>query len=397
MVTLINSKGLHPAGPAKTSSLETKPNKWKRFQMWAKMVSVSKTGYDLPPMLLDKFLEETSKLPVEEDIIQGMLPVGQTMLIVGDPWTAKSLEEQRLAVSFGIGGKFHGAQLKRCRAIYLAWEGATKGLRGRFVKLLSGIEPEDCLWPVIKLMPEPVHIDTENGYKLMDEYLGEITSNHSDCEVLLIDSFPYTMSGDSNKREAVNEWMAAMMRLCRKYNLTPILIYEENKAIYYKPDGKTQDLFSLNNLTASKTMAYKVNTVIIMVKEERDEFIVAPVKIKDGECDYPRLKVKLNRGTLALEGQEWLEVDSGIGGGLVEVTNTRKVMSPITEKVEWLQSQWLIAKENWVYSVAIPALMQEFKCGESTAAAAWKVFQAQQKGFAQGTDAAVKKLEIPAG
>lgn len=269
------------------------------------------TGYDLPIMDLDEFLEVTDAMPEREDTIEGILPAGELMLWAGDAWQGKSLEHQRLACAFGAGADYHGLRLKKCRAFYITWEGATKGIRKRFATLIPSFKAG--IHPVLKMLSIPVHLNTPKGFDEMDSLITEAKENYSGIEVLLLDSFPYTCAGDYRKDQIVDAWYTNLMALCRKHELTPIVTFELRKLTLY--GGKVEEYFSLDRLKGAKTIGYK-SYCVLMTGEQKvqqgrsKEYVstghrIVVAKAKDAVAPFDTLAVSLDRNSLFYTGQVW--------------------------------------------------------------------------------------------
>jgi len=271
-----------------------------------------KSGYDLPPMSLDKFLEHTDNMPDQEFIIEELLPKGQVMLVAGDPWQGKSLENQRLACTFGNGSKYHGLNTKTCKAFYMTWEGATKGINQRFKTLAKNLEPE--ILPTIKMFWEPVHIDTQYGMEEMIKIIKN-EQDKSNVEVVLIDSFPYTCKGDYRKDTVVAKWWENFQRIIYLTGITPILVFELRKLVSW--GQSPEEFFSLDRLKGAKGIGYKCYSVVMIgeIKKQRkrksiiewysDGHRINVCKAKDAKGEFQALKVKLDRKQLMYNGEEW--------------------------------------------------------------------------------------------
>lgn len=274
-----------------------------------------KSGYDLPPLPLDQFLEITKSMPDQEFIIEELLPKGQVMLVAGDPFQGKSLEQQRLACSFGNGAKYHGLKIKTCKAFYMTWEGATSGITFRLDTLKDVLAPE--LLPIIKMFPEPICIDTNEGAMKMLEIIQEQKHLHN-IEVVLIDSFPYTCKKDYRKDEVVNIWWSNLQKIIHKTDVTPILVYELRKLISW--GQSPEDSFNLDRLKGAKGIAYKCYSVLMIgeVKIQRrrknnsnrewvsDGHRIHVCKAKDAKGSFQSLRVNLDRKKLLYKGNDWI-------------------------------------------------------------------------------------------
>ena len=273
-----------------------------------------KTAYEFDMMPADKFVEEISKLPKREEVIKGILPKGQVMLIAGDPWSGKSLEFQRLSCEFGKGGSYHGLKCNKCRAAYFTWEGAGDSIAERFNRLLDVIKPE--LAPLVKMFPEPIPLNTRIGYNMMYSVLEKCKQDFPDLEVVMYDSFPYLIDGKIKEDDTLSTWWSQMTKLHHAFDLTPIFVYEERKLIM--GSKQSEDPFGLQRLKGSYQIAYKANTVIMIGEEKGAErsgenvnwvskgHRIAVAKVKDGRGRFERLEVDLNRDTLQFEGQRWV-------------------------------------------------------------------------------------------
>jgi len=146
------------------------------------------TAYDFPPMGINRFMNLVEVLPKQEHIIEALLPKNQVMLIAGDPWQGKSLELQHLTCGLGAGSNYHGFKLKKCQSLYITWEGADDGIKDRFKKIYSILQPD--IEPLIKLVPQPMQINTASGLNDFKSLLNEAGQESvKPIEVVLIDSW----------------------------------------------------------------------------------------------------------------------------------------------------------------------------------------------------------------
>jgi len=282
----------------------------------AKLTKEPKTGYDLPPLQLDQFLAQVASLPPSDDVIQGILPRHQVMLLAGDPWQGKSLEIQRLALAFGAGTDYHGLKLEKCRALYITWEGATEGIEERFTKL-SEVLPSD-LWPIIKMASHPMQINLAKGEGKDEFYqmLKEQKEKHQ-VSVVLVDSFPYIFKGNPRRDEDIQSWWEVLQSIALDLELTFIIVWELTKLIF---QGETEpEMFNLERLKTAHTTAYKVNTVVAIgelkkVVKDKDQgksvraslgHRIVILKAKDAKGAFEPLKVTLDRDTLCWNGEHW--------------------------------------------------------------------------------------------
>lgn len=273
------------------------------------------SGYDFPPMRASEFIAKMKDMPKHEDIIEGILPKGQVMLYAGDPWQGKSLEVQRLTCLFGIGGKFHGLQVKKCCALYITWEGNDASIADRMNTIIETMPDltEEGL-PVIKLRTFPLHITTDKGFTDMVNLINSVKEQYN-IEVVVIDSFKYTFKGNPSKDNDVQEWWIKLQNIAKATEVTFILVWEMNKIIFTK-EG-TQDAFDISRLKTAYTTAYSVNTVVAIGEQKAVKTIdgkstrvslghtIAIIKAKDAKGNFPPLPVKLDRKGLIYNGAYW--------------------------------------------------------------------------------------------
>lgn len=271
-----------------------------------------KSGYDLPPLPLDQFLDEIDKMPKEKEVIEGALVERQLGLIAGDPWTGKSLEEQRVACAFEAGADYHGLKLEQSRTLYLTWEGSTTGLANRF-RILANSFNADCL-PIVKLMGRPTYLNTASGYQELGEIFQHVKDQYG-VKIVLLDSFPYTIKGNYRRDEVVDEWYVGMTQLIQKIGVTPIVVFELRKLTMW--GGVPEEYFSLERLKGAKTVAYKCHMVMMIGEVKRQQRIngttqwfddghrIVIKKAKDARGPFDPLTVALDRSTLLFEGDKW--------------------------------------------------------------------------------------------
>lgn len=273
-----------------------------------------RTAYDLDTLPMDRFISSVNSLPKQNDIIEGILPEQQVMLVAGDPWQGKSLENQMLTCAFGAGCSYHGLKLQQCRAIYFTWEGSGRKIAERFSRIASQYDIEPEFMPSVKMLPEKKAINTVEG---QDYFISEITK--ADAKVALFDSFPYTVQGNYSKDDAIiNEWWNGLQNIIHRTSVTPIFVWEFTKLTFNT--GAPQDQFNLQRLKSGYTVAYKVNTVVMIgevkgskrvdvdgvsvVKWQSLGHIIKVAKAKDAEELEP-LSVTLDPNTLLWTGQYW--------------------------------------------------------------------------------------------
>lgn len=274
--------------------------------------SAYRSGYDLPPLPLDQFLDHIAQMPQEKEVIEGALVERQLGLIAGDPWTGKSLEEQRVACSFEAGAEYHGLKLEQSRTAYLTWEGSTKGIADRF-RILRDSFSSECQ-PILKLMPRPVYLNTDEGYQEMGELLQHVKDQYG-VRIVLLDSFPYTVKGNYRRDEVVEEWHSNIMQLVQRIDITPIVVFELRKLTMW--GGAPEDYFNLERLKGAKTVGYKCHMVMMVGESKRQRKVggvlqwfddghrIVIKKAKDARGPFDPLAVELNRNTLLFEGERW--------------------------------------------------------------------------------------------
>ncbi len=289
-----------------------------------------KSGYDFPAMEDRDFIWATRKLTRRPEAIQHLLPKQELMLIAGDPWTGKSVEGLELAYTFGSGGNYHGLPVTQCRAMYITWEGAGENIADRLDKISNRYEREIHLRPIIKLLPEPTHINKAEGNKTMLKLIDKQVQA-KEVEVVIFDNFPYTIKGNySRDPNIMQDWFDGNRWIVRETGITPIYIWVQRKLIF--GGSSTEDPFSLDRLKGGSDVAYKANTVIMIGEYKKQKRVtedgesvsklvsmghhIVPKKVKDAKCEIPPLKVKLNHELLSFRGQHW-----EINGNKIEVVD----------------------------------------------------------------------------
>ncbi len=276
----------------------------------------ARDGYNLGVLRMDEFIKKVKEIPEQEEIIEGILPKCQVMLYAGDPWQGKSLEVQKLAADFGVGNNWHGLKLKKCQSLYFTWEGAPEKISERFEKISHDFDFTSGFIPYIYLVPESLPINIlSSRQKLID------IINQYSPEVVIFDSFPYTIKGNYSKDDTVvNLWWEGLQEIINKTKITPIFVWELTKLSF--SDRQSRDIFDLNRLKSGYTTAYKVNTVVMIgedkkyksVKSERGHWEtvyshvghkIVIAKAKDARGSFESLSVKLDANTLCWNGQHW--------------------------------------------------------------------------------------------
>jgi hypothetical protein len=277
--------------------------------------SQAKSASELPILRLDQFIAQVSSLPNQDYIIDPILPAGQVMLICGQPWTGKSFEAQRLAVSFPNGGTFHGLRLKRLIPLYITWEGASKGIMHRFSQLIQGRTE----YPYVKMETSPIYLNDPLGKAKFMGMIRDVQAQ-TGISLVIVDSFPYTIKGDYSKADVVNVWWAAVQEIATSLQLTLIIIWELTKPIIFR--GEEINPYDLSRLRGAYSVAHKVNTVVAVgdlkkvVKSDgksvRARVATELVVMKAKDCErLPPLRVQLNPTTLCFEDDEWVHGEDG--------------------------------------------------------------------------------------
>lgn len=265
------------------------------------------------PQFLDDWIKAVEKTTDKDDMIRALLPCGETMMITGGPYVGKSLEVQNLTCQFPIGGSYHGLKVKKCHVAYITWEGSKKGLAKRFGYFLPAIPHEDL--PLIYKPSHPIFFNTKDGVAEWEKVLTEIKSLN-DAKVLIIDSFTYTVLGDTKQDNIMNSWWANVQSLSSKHNLTFIFTWELTKPVLFH--GEQINQFDLSRVKTNYSSVYKINTVVGIfeadkivrdgseVKRVRTHSVLVVMKAKDMGM-LPPLKVKIDPATMLLNGQCWQE------------------------------------------------------------------------------------------
>jgi archaellum biogenesis ATPase FlaH len=266
-----------------------------------------KSGYDLPVLKMEEFIKTVENLPAQEDIIEGILPKNEVGIICGEAWQGKSLEQQALACALGMGANYHGLKVKKCQCLYVTWEGASKGIANR-LNLVS-LKTTPLIEPLIKLAPAAMPINTQTGYdefrKLLDE-----ANKVAKVEVVLVDSFAYTIKGQTKEDMIINQWWSQLQKIISEFDITVIFSWEFTKQIIFDARLK-QQTFTLDRLKTASTTAYKVNAVIAigeLKNQVKKQWIslghkIVVMKAKDSPIFEP-LSVSLSP-CLLWEGQHW--------------------------------------------------------------------------------------------
>lgn len=279
--------------------------------------SKAKYASDLPILRLDEFIKAVDNLPDQDYLIDPILPIGQIMAFVGDPWAGKSLEEQRLAMNIANGDPFHGLPVKKRTPLYLTWEGAAKGIQGRFMHMLDGTKQKEL--PYVKMLSSPIYINTGKGKA---EFIKLIQKHQAatGISVVMIDSFPYTCKGRYQEDEVINAWFAAAKEIAQTLNVTLIFVWEFTKPIIFQ--GEEANPYDLSRLKGAYGVAYKMDTVICignlhqvtwdkkLKKTVRADMGKRLVVMKSKDLPpFPPLSIELDPESLFFKGQKWVNKD----------------------------------------------------------------------------------------
>jgi hypothetical protein len=170
--------------------------------------------------------------------------------------------------------------------------------------------------PSIKMLPCKKEINTPEG---QDYFINEITK--VGATVALFDSFPYTVRGHYSKDDGViNEWWDGLQNIVHRTSATPIFVWEFTKLTFNA--NAPQDQFALTRLKSGHTVAYKVNTVVMIGEERGNKRVdvdgvstvrwkslghkIVVAKAKDANQIAP-LTVTLDPNTLLWTGQHWMK------------------------------------------------------------------------------------------
>jgi hypothetical protein len=174
-------------------------------------------------------------IPDREDVLAGVLKVGDASCISGQPGRGKSLVAVAAAIAIASGRSFAGLAVPRARPVlYVDGELLEIEVKDRALKLAAGLglRPADfdrlpLRWVIETAQPEePPKLGTPAGRARLDVVL----DLHPEIEVLVLDSLRILFGlGDENKSESwapVNDFLLAMKRR----GLTVLCIHHNSRA-----------------------------------------------------------------------------------------------------------------------------------------------------------------------
>jgi hypothetical protein len=160
-------------------------------------------------------------IPVREDVLAGVLKVGDASCICGQPGRGKSLVAVAAAIAIASGRSFTGLAVPRARPVlYVDGELLESEVKERSTKLAAGlgITQGDIgglpLQFIIELAQaeDPPKLTTKEGRARFERYL----DRHPETEVIFLDSLRTLFGlGDENKSESwspVNDFHLALKR-----------------------------------------------------------------------------------------------------------------------------------------------------------------------------------------
>lgn len=174
-------------------------------------------------------------IPAREDVLAGVLKVGDASCISGQPGRGKSLVAVAAATAIASGRSFAGLAVPRARPVlYVDGELLEVEVRDRALRLAAGLglRPADfdslpLRWVIETAQPEePPKLGTPAGRARLEAVL----DLHPETEVLFLDSLRILFGlGDENKSESwapVNDFLLAMKRR----GLTALCVHHNSRA-----------------------------------------------------------------------------------------------------------------------------------------------------------------------
>jgi RecA-family ATPase len=264
--------------------------------------------------LCSNFINEVNSMPKVNDIIDGLLPRNQTMLIIGDPWEGKSILAQNLSLLFGAGSNFYGLKLHKCRALYITWEGSRVGIKNRFEIMSNAIKPD--LEPLLLKRDVPLRITTEQGYKDMSQII-QAAKDEYGIDVLILDSFPYTFDGNITDDKSMGVWLETINRLNAELDITSIVVWEVTKRNIDIPQ------FDIQRVKGAGAASYRTGAIVAIGDSKKVMRVDGKIErvsqghrivvIKSKETgNFDKLNVSMDIKTFSYIGQSW-EYDTSSG------------------------------------------------------------------------------------
>ena len=195
-------------------------------------------------------------IPTREDVLGGVLKVGDASCISGQPGRGKSLVAVAAAIAIASGRSFVGLAVPRARPV-LYWDGELllSEEKERATKLAAGLGLAQADFDLLPLQfvvemaqpEEPPKLGTPAGRARLEWLLAQ----HPEIEVVFLDSLRILFGlGDENKSESwapVNDFLLAMKRR----GLSVVCIHHNSRADTFNGHLSGATAFSqIVNLTA---------------------------------------------------------------------------------------------------------------------------------------------------
>ena len=219
--------------------------------------------------------------PVEEWLVEGLIPEGGNVLLAGYPKTYKPMVLLELAVALATATPFLGGYrvpTKR-RAGIVLMEDMAHRVRRRLQRLClgRGIELADLEgW---------IHVWCRPPLRLTDATVGELASDAASLELdyLAVDSWAYVASGDSNSADEVTPQLMALSACrARRPGLTVQLTHHARKT---PGDGSGDRLTDL--IRNSGAFGAWYDSGIVLGRRDETSPVTVRAELRDHESPPP--------------------------------------------------------------------------------------------------------------
>lgn len=220
------------------------------------------------PVLRTLTVQELSKLPAPEWLIDGIIPAVAMTTLYGAPGAAKSFWALDAACSIATGHTFHGSDVKRGKVVYCLGEGI-RSLRYRVESwgLAHPTADQESLEENLVVIPMTPHLlepyDTSALMNTMED-LGEVS-------LLIIDTFARALvGGDENSAQDVGLAINVCDRIRDRVGAATLLVHHTSAE-----GSKTRGSTALPGAS---------DAMLKMVKDDIQRAIsLSCTKMKDGE------------------------------------------------------------------------------------------------------------------
>ncbi|HEX4014104.1 MAG TPA: AAA family ATPase [Candidatus Cybelea sp.] len=207
-----------------------------------------------------------------EYIVDGLLPKGGIMLLVGKPKCGKSVLARNLALATCRGSTFLGRRVEKATVLWLALEETRAQVSSAFRDM--GLQPDDS-----------IHFHFGHGARDAQAWL-QATCQQVDAGLVVIDTWhKLTLIESVNDYGAVNRANQALQQLARERGVAQIWIHHSNKGISRNGSEVlgSQALFAAVDTLASMDRADDGTRTIWTIQRSGDDLEPSVVTMNDDQ------------------------------------------------------------------------------------------------------------------